>query len=210
MKGLKKRTIVCIALIPGILVSCVGKGDQEKLESVCDALRGQYKCISVEFSGPAVDVDNDGNAGLDMIREYSTLSNAAVAINDVVRVEPLQDYDEEGRIYIVTPAQDITYHKDSGDYELRNGGYITIPYSYTVSSDGSVLFNAVSDQLYIEPVEGDNEIYHLDYSFYKAKSIYVGGGEIKAVVDCGIYDFISGMMIKGTVTLSYERFTFAL
>ena len=115
-----------------------------------------------------------------------------------------------GSTTTLSPAQDITYHKDSGDYELRNGGYITIPYSYTVSSDGSVLFNAVSNQLYIEPVEGDNEIYHLDYSFYKAKSIYVGGGEIKAVVDCGIYDFISGMMIKGTVTLSYERFTFAL
>ena len=212
--------IIMIAVLSLCSLGCQ-TGPKEVPSDMTDKYIGKYLCKEITFLEGKIAMREGLEASSDL---YAQCTGAeGVLYNGVVEgtmtISPVREYDSDMLFYMRIPLQDITYYKvdgyrPAGTYccETLTGNDTSVTFAYNVNRSGKVNFKIIPTAER-NPVyrEDDRIIEHLDSKYVEAKSIEADGkGTIKAVIQCGFYDYATGQLVVGPVEYVYERVSYRI
>ena len=195
--------------------ACTKNSGKSGLEKAVESIRGSYKCVSMVYLGDPMDLDNDGECGTDLKKEFESFSFAKTVFDNPFFVYPASEYGVEEVFNIEVPAQSIKYNKFYKQYSLSGeycGGFTTLHYSYFVRDNNELSFAVRNDLNHIEPSwDGDVEFDNIDiYNTHGESVVSFKDGVLTVRVVGAFYDFHTGQFVTGPVELVYERFSYAV
>lgn len=87
----------------------------KKVEAAIDSIRGRYKFISATFSGPAIDLNDDGICSNNIEEELKSYSTCSIAFPYSIIVHASILFDEYYASQFV-PFQNMNFEMESGLY----------------------------------------------------------------------------------------------
>lgn len=211
------KRILVILLGVLALVGCGGEDhSKDVLNKACDSVRGKYVCRSIKWVGePAqIDINDDGEANNDLMKEFSNMGNCMMAINAYCFVYPAWDYDERSLIDFELPVQCVSLDKRTNEFSLQNGlagNTQFVSFGYTVNKSGEISLSVHNELNDIKTSDLQFETEYYDSQFLSGDRILsFKDGIIYVRVNYGFYDFNSGEFVQGKADLVYERETYSL
>ena len=133
-----------------LLVSCEKDNWRSELEKSTDQIRGKYECVSMQYEGNPIDLNNDGLCSVDLKDEFSFFSFSHEVFTFPNYIYPASEYNAEEIFSLGIPIQSIKYNTISRKYSLIAdlcGSNYYVFFSYSVNQDGTFAFSARNDCL---------------------------------------------------------------
>lgn len=209
--------------ITSVSAICCQTGPKEVPSDITDKYVGKYLCKSITLMEGAVAIREGFEASADLYSQFTDPVWGDLPFNgspnSSMIISPVREYDNDMLFSMRIPLQDITYYKidgyrPAGTYscEQPSGNDTSLTFAYNVEQSGKVNFKIIPTAER-NPVcrEDDRIIEHLDSKYVEAKSIEADGkGTIKAVIQCGFYDYATGQLVVGPVEYVYERVSYRI
>lgn len=194
----------------GMLVAC-GKEDYSKVSETSLMIEGRYDCISAEWFGLPVDLNNDGKKSCDIIGEFSGMENSMSALgNNVMTVTGVENAEQTGCMSIRFPMQYIRENNSDGKLSFANplGSYAWYEFFFSIDKDGSIDWQEPMSIKNPDEHVNDEGHYHDGVDYLKTGSAhvrYIIDGTVCIIFNVTYYDWHSMSWVTGQIEGRYRR-----
>lgn|SRR5574344_450165 len=214
--GTGLRLLASMLTVAALAVSCNKDPGDDLLTRTVDTVIGTYECKSITLVGDPVDLDNDGVSSVDLVKEYSKIWNASIALTSKIRIHPAEAFGSEVYFNMEIPVQCVNYDKISMKYvpphdvDYLFGKSIVVNFSYSVDPSGAITTNLRNDtytsSYYDEEYIIRNVI--LKNAFEKEVTLFKDG-RIEVEIKNVLFDYSTGKLITAPVKYVYERISYS-
>lgn len=207
---MKRMVILPIIVIGSVLVSCA-KEDFSKVIETSSEIEGRYDCISADWLGPYVDLNNDGQKSCNLMDEFAGMSNSMLALgkNSLV-ITGVEETDRYGYVSISFPVQYLRKNHSDGKISFANplGGKAWYVIRFTIDQEGEIDWiepDSIRDpESYV--IDEGHHYDGIDYLKTGAAHVrYVIDGTICILFDVTYYDWASESWTSGKAEIRYQR-----
>lgn len=205
-----RRYVIFAVAFLGIFVSC-GEDSQSIINETSEMIEGRYDCISAEWLGLPVDLNDDGKKSCNISAEFNGMSNSLLALeNDAMTVTGVENTGQTGHMTVRFPMQFIRENNSDGILSFANplGGYAWYEFYFTVDKKGVIYWQ---EPMSISHPEDhiQQEGHYLDGVDYlktgSAHVRYIMEGLICIIFDMTYYDWSSKSWVSGQIEGIYMR-----
>ena len=204
----KVPSIVCLLLS---FVSC--QKEDNRLEEICDSLRGKYICESIVWNGtpPEIDINGDGESSNDVKTQLYDFFNSRIAIKNYTIVYPCKNYGpDEGKVTMLVPLQSITYWGYSDSFQVfTDGGGLSMDLRYGILEDGSIVFSEHNEPPELNVAEWQTNVSGVEQILeFDAGIVSLGNGSMTIEMKATYYDFATEDLVYDKVTYTFKRVSY--
>lgn len=210
--------IVCGAILLFAIASC-NKAEQDfYVDRFNEKIAGDYYYTALNWDGPAVDLDGDGIASIEIAQELDSLNTSILPIGDLVkwplRIPKCQGIDIQHSLVIRIPMQGVMRESKDGNYHPEMHHHAAFLAFWRLNKTGAVTFE--NDNRAPEFVQQQDMVYN--YSPLADRVDYVRSVDIISIEDgvmhftyeCIFYDFLTKSFVTGTVDAWMKRKPFPI
>lgn len=194
------KLILTVSVIGISLVSCSNERDAltdfERLE---DMLCGDYSLTDIYWTGPIVDLDQDGIGRRDLKEEFKNIPGYVESFG---KAEVVSMPDDEKLLFKIVVPDYVTLEID-GKYILSSVRYqgIDIEGQWRGGGENTKLSTETFELVPETSMDGT----YLVHSMKKANVHYFGDGSFVCRSECSLLDKSQGRLVEGTIRYSFSR-----
>lgn len=194
------KFILTVSVIGISLVSCSNERDAltdfERLE---DKLCGEYSLTDIYWTGPIVDLDQDGIGRSDLKEEFKNIPGYVESFG---KAEVVSMPDDEKLLFKIVVPDYVTLEID-GKYILSSVRYqgIDIEGQWRGGGENTKL----STETFELVPETSMDVAYIVHSMKQADIYDFGDGSFVCRSECSLLDKANGTLVEGTILYSFRR-----
>ena len=205
----KMNRLLAVLILSCSAFSCQEKPWEEDLEKkAADSVRGVYEIVSMTWQGEPVDLDDDGQAGTDVLKELMALPSLA----GIQMPHATFEYEWEGkggfrqqsvRVWLPLQWLELDYDKENYVHDALKGRYWAFDGTYSIdcTSEEIISFHSWTMDSYGERLRYP-DAYEIGSAAEWTQTDY---GRMRLKVRYAFHDHIRDGIVKDYVVIDFVR-----